>query len=71
MSEAEEQELFRMGLRLQGEPWNSARRKNNRFAPSLISPPEVTCPVCGTSDDAECVLISIDGTQDRRAEGKR
>jgi len=27
--------------------------------------PEVaTCPICGTSEDKECVLIPIDGAQD-------
>jgi hypothetical protein len=27
-------------------------------------PEEATCPVCGTSDDGECVLIAIDGTEE-------
>ncbi len=32
-------------------------------------PKQSTCPVCGTSEDAECLLVPIDGTQkDRIAE---
>ena len=25
-------------------------------------PKDKPCPVCGTSDDGECILVSIDGT---------
>lgn len=25
-------------------------------------PPETRCPICGTNDDAECLLVGIDGT---------
>lgn len=31
-------------------------------------PPNATCPVCGTNEDAECVLLGIDGTQDGNKE---
>ena len=27
-------------------------------------PPQSKCPLCGTSEDKECALIPIDGTQD-------
>ena len=27
-------------------------------------PPQAVCPVCRTSEDGECILVSIDGTTD-------
>jgi hypothetical protein len=36
-----------------------------------LFPEDATCPVCGTNDDGETVLLAIDGTSDGRiAEAK-
>ena len=29
-------------------------------------PEQIICPVCGTNEDAQCVLLEIDGTSDGR-----
>jgi hypothetical protein len=29
-------------------------------------PPEAKCPICGKSDDSECFIIPIDGTEKER-----